>query len=120
MVNQEVGTGKKCFAGLAAWGEMIGFMEASKAAEHSLCMCWLMLKTSALSSLLRFYVCMTLVVFATLSCFTHPVVPLILQDIPCNGMRVQSSKKKGREVLCSVAKLAINSKWYKTEHKTKL
>lgn len=106
MVNQEVGTGKKCLAGLAVWVEMIGFMEAGKAVEHSLCMCWLMLKTSALSSLLCFYMLSSV-------CYTflfHPVACLILQDIPRTGMRVHSSKKKGREVLCPVAKLAFNSK----------
>jgi len=54
---------------------------------------------------------MTFLIFPMLSCSTNPIVFLVLQSIQDRGMRVESSKKKGRETIWPLAKLAFNSEW---------
>lgn len=54
---------------------------------------------------------MTFVMFATLSCSTNPIIFQLLQVIQDTGMRVESTKKKVRETIWYVARLACNDAW---------
>lgn len=51
---------------------------------------------------------MTFLIFPILSCSTNPIVFLVLQGNQDTGMRAESSKKKSRETIWHLAKLAFD------------